>query len=504
MCAPAHGAGAAARAGSHYASPREPLPAALFDVPRRAREITSDVFAMSRLTPHTLRAEAAATLRLALPLILAQLSFVSMGAVDTIVAGRMGASELAAVAVGANVWFVLFILFMGLFMACTPIVAQRVGAGRDPAQIGGFVRRAAAFAAAMGLAWMLLLYAVRAPALDWLALEPATRAFTEDYLFAVSWSAVPMCLCFVARNTAEGFGLTRVPLYAGVTGAAVNALFACLLGFGWLGFPELGPAGCGWATVLASLAMLAVYAAQYRRLPLLHALQVFRPRMAPAAGVLREILVLGAPIAAILAAEAWLFLGGALLMARFGDATVAAHQIAINFASMTFMVPLSIGMASTVRVGHAVGAGLRDEVLWRGQAGMLLSVGFALVSATVMLLLPGVVARAYTSVEPVARMAAGFLVYAAFFQVFDGIQASANGALRGIKDTRLPMLITVSAYWIVGMPLAVWLAFSTPLGPRGIWCGFIAGLAVAALGLSARFLLRAPRMHVANRSELMT
>ncbi len=459
---------------------------------------------MPRLSSSVVRAEAGANLRLALPLILAQLSFVSMGTVDTIVAGRMGEPELAAVAVGSNVWFVLLILFMGLFMACTPIVAQRVGAGRDPLVIGGFVRRAAALAAGMGLGWMLLLHLVTGPALDWLALGSATRAFAEDYLFAVSWAAVPFCLGFVLRNTAEGFGLARVALIATLVGAVVNAIFACLLGFGWLGFPELGPAGCGWATAIASVAMLLAYAALYRRVPALRALDVFRPRTTAAPGEVREILVLGAPIAAILAAEAWLFLGGALLMARFGDATVAAHQIAINFASMTFMVPLSIGMAATVRVGHAVGAGLRGEVVLRGQVAMLLSVAVALVSASVMLLFAGTIASIYTSVETVAQMAAGFLVFAALFQVFDGVQASANGALRGIKDTRLPMLVTVSAYWVVGMPLAVGLAFETELGPRGIWCGFIGGLAVAALGLSTRFLLRAPRVHVANRSELMT
>ncbi len=450
------------------------------------------------------RLEAPVNLRLALPLILAQISFVSMGTVDTIVAGRMGEAELAAVAVGANVWFVLFILFMGLFMACTPIVAQRVGAGRDPQLIGLFVRRAALLAVAMGLGWMGLLHLVMGPAMDWLALNTRTREFAEGYLFAVSWSAVPFCLCFVARNTAEGFGLTRAPLYAGLVGAAVNAIAASVLGFGWLGFPALGPAGCGWASVLAGISMFAVYVVLYRRVPSLRALRVFRAGWPPRQSEEREILLLGGPIAAILAAEAWLFLGGALLMARFGDAVIAAHQIAINFASLTFMVPLSIGMATTVRVGHAVGAGMREAVVLRGQTGMLLGAILALISAASMLLLPGLIVSVYTDVVAVAEMAAGFLGLAALFQVFDGIQATANGALRGIKDTRLPMLVTVAAYWVVGMPLAVWLAFSTALGPRGIWIGFIAGLAVAAAGLSWRFAVRAPQVHVAIRSQLMT
>lgn len=434
--------------------------------------------------------EAPQLLKLALPLIAAQVTFVAMSTVDTILAGRLGAVTLAAVAVGSNIWFLFFVLFLGLFMAASPITAQRAGAGRDPRQTGAFLRGAARLAIALGLFWWLSLALLGGPILDLLALEPQTRAPTEEYLAIVGWAAVPMCLCFLMRNVAEGLGATRVPLVAGVIALAVNALAAWVLMYGKAGFAPMGAAGAAWAMVAGALAMLAVYAAQYLRVPALRALEAFGGATPAEPGAARELLVLGGPIAAIVAAEAWLFQVGALMMARFGGEVVAAHQIAINFAALMFMVPLSVGLATTVRVGHAAGAGRLAEVRRRGQAGMLVGAVFALFSAALMGFAPGLIVAAYTDAPDVAPLAVSFLAYAALFQLFDCVQATANGALRGIKDTRVPMLITLAAYWLAGAPLAAYLAFATALGPAGIWWGFIAGLAVAAAGLAARFMAR--------------
>lgn len=434
-----------------------------------------------------LRTEARANLRLALPLIAAQLSFVSMGTVDTIFAGQLGASELAAVAVGSNAWFLVFVMFMGVSMAVSPIVAQRLGAQQTPQQIGAFLRGALLIALGLGLLWVVLMRVAAVPVIDQLGLDARTTAFARDYVHALAWSGLPLSLCFFLRNGAEGHGLTRVPLYAGLTALFTNAGFDWLLMYGRWGFPQMGPEGCGWATVIASWAMLAVYLVSYWRLPALRALQLARggwPRLQSEHG---EVLRVGLPIAAIITAEAWLFCIGSLLVARFGADAMAAHQIAINFASLCFMVPTAIGMATTVRVGHAAGAGDTRGVALRGRVGILLGVGAACVSASFMALAPTLIAGFYTEVDAVAAVAAGFLAYAALFQIFDCVQATSNGALRGIKDTRVPMGITLVAYWVVGMPLATGLAFSVGMGPAGIWWGFIAGLAVAATGLSLRF-----------------
>ena len=210
------------------------------------------------------------------------------------------------------------------------------------------------------------------------------------------------------------------------------------------------------------------------------------------------ILRLGVPIALILTAEAGLFALSALLMTQFGDATVAAYQVAINFASLAFMIPLGVAMATTVRVGQAAGAGAGAAVRFRGLAGMGLGLGNAASNAFIMVVFGTTIAGFYTRDSGIAAQAAHFLWLAAVFQFFDGLQVTANGALRGIKDTRVPMLITLMAYWLCGMPVAWWLAFRAGFGPDGLWWGFTVGLGAAALGLSARFLRSAGK-----RSELM-
>ncbi|MFA5940541.1 MAG: MATE family efflux transporter [Sinimarinibacterium sp.] len=449
-----------------------------------------------------LRTEARANLRLALPIIATQFTFMGMGTVDTLMAGRLGGEALAAVAVGTNVWFLMFIVFSGVLMACSPIIAQRIGAGRDPAETGSFVRGTAGFALLLGLTWTLAMQLAAAPIVRLLDLGAAVSGYATDYMRAIAWGAVPFCLCFVARNVAEGHGLTRVALAAGVVGFCVNAGLDYVLMYGKLGLPALGPAGCAWATVFSGLTMAAIYGTLYLHLPQLRGLQVFRRGWPQMRGEAAEVLRLGLPIAAIVAAESWMFNICALLMARFGADAVAAHQIAINVAAMAFMVPLSIGFATTVRVGLAAGASDMDSARLRGQAGLLLGVGFSVLSASVMALIPAAIIGLYTEAPGVADVAVRFLYLAALFQIFDCIQATANGALRGLKDTRVPMLITVAAYWIVGMPVAVWLAFNTDLGPPGIWWGFIVALALAAAGLATRFLRHA--RPAAGGSELMS
>lgn len=441
---------------------------------------------LSAVFQQHLRQETPALLRLAAPLVAAQITFVAWGVMDTLIAGHMGARELAAIAVGANVWVQLFIFFMGVCIACSPIVAQRAGAQQAPRVIGGFVRQAMLVSVLMGVVWILLLRAVARPAIDLLNLQPETADLAYRYLMAESWSGVLFCLCFTLRNCAEGLGLTRVVLQAGLCALAAK------LGFNFWFVERYGVVGFGWATVAAAAVLLLAYLAQYALLPRLRELALYRREALRLDAQALEILRLGFPIGLILFAEVAFFGCTALLMARFGDAMVAAHQVAINFASLTFMVPMGIGMAITVRVGHAVGAGNLAEAALRGRVGMVVGMSFALFSAALMALLPGPIVGLYTEAPEVAQAAVTFLRLAAIFQLFDCLQATANGALRGLKDTRLPMLITVAAYWLVGMPASYALTFEYGFGPNALWWGFTLGLGVAGLGLALRFISKAP------------
>lgn len=453
---------------------------------------------MSLHSQGALFAEARTNLRLAAPLIATQLSFVGINTVDTIMAGRLGGTTLAAVAVGSNGWFLSFIIFLGLFMAVSPIVAQRVGAAREPSETGAFLRNALLLAVALGACWTLLVNLMARPLVGLLDLEAATAEPAIGYLRTLAWAAIPFCLCFVLRNGSEGCGLTKVPLAAGVSGLIVNALANYPLMYGAFGWPGLGAVGAAWGSVVAVNAMLAVYLLAYRKVFRLANLQLFADRPRWNRDQI-EIFKLGLPISAAFIAESWLFNLGGLLMARFGESVVAAHQIAINVASMAFMVPLSIGLATTIRVGQHVGAGSMHAAMLSGRAGIGLGVVFALISAATMVLLPSVIVGFYTSADEVAALAVRFLGLAAVFQLFDCVQAVANGALRGFKDTRVPMAVTLLAYWGVGMPVAAGLSLSTPVGPMGVWWGFIAGLSAAAVGLVVRFR---QRTHTANRQAI--
>jgi len=434
----------------------------------------------------SIRLELGPTVRLALPLIVAQLSFIGMGTIDTIMAGRLGATELAAVAVGSNTWFLGMILFSGMIMSVSPILAQHIGAGLVPAGVGRLLRGMLIVGLAAGLLWTLLVLLSARPILDLLDLPPEHFRLSLAYLHIVAFAGIPYALTSVLRNGCEAHAVTRLSLIAGLTGLGFNALADWVLMYGHWGLPALGVRGVAIATLLAGVVMAVVYASGFLWVPRLRAVDLFGRRDFDVGAAAAEMLRLGLPIAAILTAESWLFNVCALLMARFGPDAVAAHQIAINFASMTFMVPMSIGFATTVRVGHAAGSGDRGGAAARGFAGVLLGAGFALVSALIMLLCPSAIASFYTQSAVVAAQATGFLGLAAVFQLFDGIQATANGALRGLKDTRLPMFVTVGAYWLVGFPFAAWMAFATSAGPSGIWYGFIIGLGVAAAGLAAR------------------
>ena len=436
--------------------------------------------------------DALATLRLAGPLVANNLALAGMNFADTVMAGRLGTEDLAAVAVGGSVWMMVFLLGLGTLMAVSPSVAHAYGAGRW-ASVGTYLRQALWLSQALAAACFVLLANTR-PALEFIGIDPTVLPKTEGYLGAIAWG-LPGVFAFLAlRFMTEGVGWTRPIMYAAATGLVVNVFGNWVLMWGNLGFPAMGARGCGAASAVAMWSMLAVmlvYVARHRRYRTF-ALWTRFERPSPA--VQKELLALGVPIAGSVEAEAGLFGAVALLMGTLGAVQVAAHQIAINYAATMFMVPLAFHSATTIRVGQALGRGRRDDARRAGFAGIAICGLFMVASALVLLVFRDRIAAFYTSDPLVRPVAAGLLAMAMVFQVSDGLQVGAAGALRGFKDTRVPFFINVASYWLIAFPMAWYAGIHARLGPPAVWVALIAGLSVAAVLLNLRFVaLSRPR-----------
>lgn len=425
-------------------------------------------------------------LRLALPLVTGQLSAIGMNVIDAMLAGHLDAHTLGAVAVGTSVWSLAIVAAIGVMLALPPSVAQLNGAGRHE-EIGPLFRQALWLALSLGV---LLLIGVRVGGPLLVAVIGVDAALVPDvtrFLHAIAFGAPALTLFFALRGLSEGFGLTRPTMYFSLLGLALLGPVGYVLMYGRLGVPPLGARGSGIATAtvlwVEALAFLAYVASRHHY----RALRLFARFERPAPAAIGELLRIGVPMGVSVFMEASLFVAVALAIGTLGTDVVASHQIAINVASVTFMVPLGIAMATTVRVGHAVGRGDPDGVRDAGTVGFLLTLIAQGVSAALMLTVPQRIAALYTGDDIVIALAARLLVLAGLFQFSDGMQVAAAGALRGLKDTRVPMLITTFAYWGVGMPVGWWLAFRAGYGARGMWMGLIAGLSMAAVLLSTRF-----------------
>jgi MATE family multidrug resistance protein len=430
-------------------------------------------------------------LRLAVPVVIVQVGMMAMGVVDTIMVGHVSAQALAAVALGNLYFFSLAVFAMGTLMVLDPVVAQAVGA-RDRPAIARAVQRGVIMAGLLTLPAALLL-TVAAPVFA-LARQPAEVVpLAAAYALRSVPGTFPFLLFIVFRQSLQAMRRTVPIVIAIVVANLANAALNWVLIFGHLGFPAMGVVGSAWATsVSRALLVLVLWLAARRELaPLLFPLRREVWQLTPLGRMLR----LGLPIGAQHLLEFGAFALVALMMGWLGTRQMAGHQIAINLAALTFMVPLGVGDAASVLVGQAVGRG--DPGGTRGAARAALATGAAFMAATAALFLmfPGPLARLYSRDLDVIAIAAALIPIAGVFQVFDGLQAVAAGVLRGVGDTRGPMLINLLGYWVLGLPLSVCLGFVAGLGPVGLWWGLVLGLGVVAISLLIRVRNRLARTH---------
>lgn len=440
----------------------------------------------------TLREELRAALLLALPMAGAQLAQVSLHIIDTLMCGRLGALALAGAGLGTAAFSMVMFPLLGMMGAVAPLVSQAYGAG-DRDQISRSLSQALMLALLIALPGMLLL-SFAAPMMQWAGQPAEAVAIADSYLKAARWSLLPALWVGALRYFLDSLSRPRIALIVTVSAIGINVLANWLLMFGNFGFPALGVAGTGWATTLVNGWMLTVLLAFVAWDPALKAFLHWTLR--PNADLLLGLLRLGLPMALTIMAEVWLFVGLTFLMGLLGTVPLAAHQIALNISTLTFMFALGVANATTVRVGQALGRREPAAARQAGISGMLLGMSVMSLSGLVFWFAPRLVIAFYLNLDlpenqAVIEMTVLLLRLAALFQLFDALQVTSQGALRGFKDTFIPMCISFGAYWLVGLGTALFLGFYLQRGAVGLWSGLIIGLATAACSLSARFFWRA-------------
>ena len=442
-------------------------------------------------------AEARALARLALPLMITQLAQMAIMTTDIVMLGRLSSTALASATLGNTVFFLTWLIGFGPASAISPMVAHVVGANpNDRARVRHIAR--------MGL-WSVLI--VSLPLITVLLFtQPILLALHQKPELARGAAAFTAALCLglpaslgfqVLRNFATALNRPTAPLIVMAMAIAFNALADYTLIFGHFGFPKLGLVGSGMASAMSFsftfLAMLGVISWT----PALRKYRILRRFWRPVWYELAEVFRLGMPIGLTTIFEAMMFNAATLIMGTFGTASLAAHQIAMNVPSITFMVPLGIAMAATVRVGMAAGRGDGHAVRRAGYSSILMGVGFMAMTSTILWLIPDRIAALYlphtAANAAVIRIAITFLHVAAVFQIVDGLQVVASLSLRGLKDARAPMWIAGASYWLAGAPMCAWLAFGENMKGLGIWYGLAFGLFVAAAAMMTRFWLLSRR-----------
>ena len=418
-------------------------------------------------------------IRIGIPIFGSQLSYTLMGATDTIIAGRASANDLAGLAVGTAFSNTIWFFFTGIIFAVTPIVAQLYGAKKF-LEIGQKLREILWVAAGLGL-FMAFIFFNMDIIINLLPIKSSITSITIDYLKAVSigWFFVTIFTCL--RCYSEGMTYTKPVFYIAFAGMLLNIPLDLIFVYGWFGAPKLGGVGCGIATTIVSFIMMISifiyisFSKNYKKT------QPFSKFSKPSLATTKEVLKLGLPIGLGIFIELSMFSGAAIILSVLGEIVVASHSVAINIASLFFMVPLAIGLASSTRVGNLICEKNPIQAKIAATSTIMLCISGALINSVIIISFGSFIVGLYTTELPVLELAVSLILFAAIFQLPDGIQMGALGCLRGYKDTFIPMILLLISYWVFAMPIGYYLTnygFGDPLGAKGMWFGMIIGLTI--------------------------
>ncbi len=439
---------------------------------------------------------------LAAPVVIAELGWMTMGLVDTLMVGRIGPEAIGAVGMGSSLFIGVCIFAMGLLLGMDTLVAQAFGARRLD-ECHAWLRHGVVLALLLSAPIVALTLLLCASMPRW-GLHPDVLRLAQPYLRIVAWSTPVLLLHTAFRRYLQGIGVVRPVTIALVLANVVNVIANWMLIFGHAGAPALGVSGAAWATVASRILMACVLFATivYRERPPIKGGPT-PSNVGPAfmAGQfeftrMRRLLALGLPAATQVTLEVGVFAAATALAGRLPPAALAAHQIAVNLASFTFMVPLGVASAGAVRVGHAIGARDRAAAARAGWTAFLFGAGFMACAAASFLLVPRILIGAFTHDAAVISVGVSLLFVGAIFQLFDGTQAVATGVLRGLGDTRTPMLWNLTGHWLIGLPLGYTLCFVLGFGVIGLWWGLSTGLIICGISLLTVWIRKTRRLRL--------
>jgi len=436
--------------------------------------------------------EISQTVKLAAPVAIGQLGHIAMGVVDSMMVGQVGAVPLAAASLVTGIFFLILVIGFGVAFAVTPLTAISKGAGKND-ECGTVLREGFILNFLIGLILFAVLY-FAADFLIYLNQPPDVTAEATVYLRVLSFSVIPMLLFQNHRSFSEGLSFVSPPMYIAIFANFANAFFNWVLIFGNLGFPAMGLEGAGIATLFTrSLMMIAMLIYIHRSQKFKIYLNGFFKKKLDLK-LMKKILDIGLPSGFQYFFEVAAFSFAAVMVGWIGSYQLAAHQIAINLSSVTYMIILGISSAGSIRVAEAYGMKSSSKVRRAGFSALLIALVFNIITAAAFFLLRDVLPTFYNDNENVLILASQLLIIAGFFQIFDGAQATDLGILRGMKDTKKPLLVTVFAYWVIGIPFGYYLAFNQNFGAVGVWIGLTIGLAIVGILLTLRFHLKTKRL----------
>jgi multidrug resistance protein, MATE family len=434
----------------------------------------------------TFRGELKPMLALAGPVVLAEIGWVSMGIVDTVIVGPLGPAAIGAVGIGHVLFLALAVFGMGLLLGLDTLVSHAFGAGRlDECHrwlLHGVVLALISAPILTGVAFLGM------SVLPWWGLAPDVLALTTPYLRVIVWSLLPLLLYAAFRRYLQALGFVTPVTVALVSANVINAVAAWALVFGHLGLPAMGTTGSAVATVVSRVYLAAVLVAAAVYYDRRHRVSLFAIAWRPKRRSLLRLLRLGLPAATQVTLELGVFAAASALAGRLDAVSLAAHQVVFQLASLTFMVPLGVASAGAVRVGHAVGRRDGPAAARSGWMALLLGAGLMTLAALVFVLAPRPLIQAFTRDEAIFEVGRRLLLVAGMFQIFDGLQGVSTGVLRGLGDTRTPMLTNLAGHWLLGLPIGYVLCFWCGWGVVGLWAGLSSGL--SAIGLTLAMVWR--------------